>query len=98
MANTIKSKTNDPVETLTSFIKSLDDFIKYSIENIKKMQNEHNQMAYSWTGDQYNQLTNVLKATIRDATVELKELNNLKKELEKRREFLIAARSVKYDK
>lgn len=88
MANTIQSSSENPVEVINQFVKSLDLFINQSINNINKMKSRHQQMASSWKGDQYNKLTQILSQTIKDAAKELAELQKLREQLVKKADML----------
>lgn len=91
MGNTIQSSSSNPVEVINQFIKSLDIFIKESIVNINKMKAKHQQMASCWKGKQYDDFTNVLANSIKDAAKELQELQKLKEQLTKKAELLSKA-------
>lgn len=95
MANIIDSKVENPEEVLERYIKSLDAFIRASIDNLTKIKNKHNEMSLYWKGDQYNDFTYVLENSKNDMVKELQELNKLKMALEEKLKLLKNAKSIK---
>jgi uncharacterized protein YukE len=91
---TIRSQFEHPEDAITAFSKELEQYINNMSKLFLQLKKKNMEMHDFWRGDQYERFSKFVELSVTDAVKQLKILNSLQSDLERKAMLMQEARKV----